>query len=118
MDILKKLTIAALELHDFDHVHQWADKIFCLEPNFLEAYTNGWCKDTVDWATEAMYAAYYCSAVALQRQGNIDSAISDFEQALVCDDACHATYYQLHALRQVNAKENSEPCIEEIKVQE
>ena len=101
-DILTKLTTSALELHDFDQVHRWAAEIFSLVPNFLEAYTNDWCKDTVAWASEAYYMAYYCSAVALQVQGKIDGAIQHFEKALVCNDANHAVYDQLHALRQWN----------------
>ena len=104
-EVLTKLTIASLELNDFDQVHRWAVEIFDLEPTFLEAYTNDWWKDSVAWAREANYAANYCRAVALQKQGKIDDAIRYFQAALVCDSACHASYYQLDALRQTKAQE-------------
>ena len=114
-DILMKLATSALELHDYDQVQRWTAKIFGLEPYFFEAYTNDWCKDTVSWASEAYYTAYYCSGVALQVQGKIDGAIQHFEKALVCNDANHAVYDQLHALRQIKAQDIWKPSVEEIE---
>ena len=115
-DVLVKLTIAAMELHDFDQVHRWAAEIFSLEPMFIEAYTVDWCRDSVAWARDATYTAHYCKAVAHQKQGEIDGAIEQFEKALVCDDACHATYYQLDALRRIKAEDIPKPRIEDLEV--
>ena len=117
-DILVKLTIAAVELHDFDQVHRWAAAIFSLEPMFIEAYTVDWCRDSVAWVRETTYTAHYCRAVALQKQGEIDGASQHFEKALVCDDACHATYYQLDNLRRHKAQEILNSRVEEIETLE
>lgn len=116
--ILMKLTIAALELHDFDQVHRWTAEIFALEPNFLEAYIIDWYKDTVEWVREANYTAHYCGAVALRKQGKIDGAIRHFKKALMCDDGCHATYYQLEESKRIKASEVLELSIEDRKLQE
>ena len=53
------------------------------------------------YAVKAHYAAYYSKAVVYQNMGKIRASIKNFENALVCDQSCEASYYQLENLKRV-----------------
>lgn len=104
IDILTKLAQTCLELSDFQNTHRWADALLALEPDFLSDYTYPHYRDGVAYAADAFHVAYYCKAVAYQKEGGPNAgylAMRSFERALVCDGGCHAAYYQLEALREV-----------------
>lgn len=56
---------------------------------------------------EAYYTACYCKAVAFQRMGRTRAAIRYFTDALVCDDGCETTYWQLYFLTQIQDARNA-----------
>ena len=99
LDILSKITTISLELHDYESTRHWADTLRCVETCFLERFTDVAYTDQLAYAKEAFYTAYYSKAVVYQKQGKINSAIENFENALICDGGCAATYYQLEALK-------------------
>ena len=112
MQILPKLSETCLELDDFESVHRWADEIisrsrFC---SYAHDEPNGW--DFVGSEPHVpegvVSVAYYCKAVAYVKEAGpdaLDLAIENFEQALVFDRGCHASYYQLKAVREMKEAE-------------
>ena len=107
IEILPKLTEICLELGDFKTVHRWADEIISRSHAFSYTDTEpqGWESDEVGprIAEEVVYLAYYCKAVACCKEEGpeaLELAMENFEQALVYDAGCHASYYQLEALRE------------------
>ena len=56
-------------------------------------------------AKNAFWTAYYCEGAAFQKQGNFKAAIRNFESAMLCNDCCHASYYQLEASRKADELE-------------
>ena len=98
MDVLAKLITTCLQLSDYDAVHFWTSTLNIHVPRFLREYRHD--KKRVLYAVDAFYTAYYCKAVVFQKLGQPIEAIQNFERALVCDPGCHATYYQLAALKE------------------
>ena len=57
------------------------------------------------YAKNAFWTAYYSHGAAFQKQGKFRAAIRNFENAMICDDGCHATYYQLEASKKAEELE-------------
>ena len=110
VDVLSRLTIIALEFGNYSDVHRWAANIHACIPIFLilfqgTTWSDGESRESVMYAKNAFWTAYYCKGVALQKQGNYKAAIRNFENAVLCDDGCHATYYQLEATKKAEKLE-------------
>ena len=107
-ETLSALTTVSLELDDYDNVHRWANAIIgdrYDQNRFMYEMLYGE-KDSVLHAVKANYTAYYSKAVVYQKTGKFRAAIESFKDALVCDENCEASYYQLETLkRQEGAKE-------------
>ena len=59
------------------------------------------------YAKNAFWTAYYSKGAAFLKQGKFKAAIRNFENAVLCDDGCHATYYQLEASKRAQELEVS-----------
>ena len=104
METLSALTTVSLEMNDHDNVHRWANTIIGDRTDqnyFMRLMVYGDRNDRVPYAVNATYTAYYSKAVVYQNTNKIRAAIENFEKALVCDEGCEASYYQLEALKRV-----------------
>ena len=93
--IVSNLIVVVLELHDHEAVHRWAD--LSIDQLLTDAEYYG---------DEIGYITYYGKAATFKKQGKISAAIRNFEWALNYDGGCHATYYQIESLKQVETEED------------
>ena len=93
-----------MELRDDEAVRQWVDTILDLDYAYDKVYSM--VPSRYHGFKKAFHTAYYCKAVLLERQGKITAAIRNFRSALIYDDGCHATYYQLENLKRQETDED------------
>ena len=94
----------SLKTSDYGAVHHWADKIIDLEENFLHHWryaASVYVRRYIHYAAEAYYTAYYSKAVAFQKIGDLENAMDNFRGALFTNGGCHASWYQLENLKQM-----------------
>lgn len=106
---LTKAIWLVIESQDLEAVRSLIDRIFALQTlnDFLyKVVYNPVLRYEVEYAIEAYYAAFYCNAVILQKQGEVSEAIENFKWALGCDEECYATYYQLEYLKEIETEED------------
>ena len=103
MDVLAKLITTCLQLGDCYTVCFWTSTLNTHVPRFFREYRLD--QTRVLYAVNAFYTAYYSKAVVSQKFGLLIEAIKNFERALLCDPGCHATYYQLAALKETHGCE-------------
>ena len=99
MGVLSDLTTLCLEVNDFENVHRWADALLASEPDYLWYGQRPGYDYIAARSGKACHTAYYSKAFAFQKQGDLNAAIQKFTNASLCDSSCHATYYQLEALK-------------------
>ena len=116
-DILSKLIEWYLEHHDYENVHRWATELIGFERS-LSLDTPCYRSDGENFVMQGLYDAYYSKGVAFQKQDKTTAAIFNLGIALSHNPGCHATYYQLEALREIEELNDTRRRIDEERSQQ